>query len=146
MPDIATTDAFVPKTNIPFSVGMPRTGASQSSRLMFSNETCASSVQVIFFALISHQLLHGVYLISVSFDELPIIVSKPQKAHQLCICLPGAFQVKTASTASGAGLTPCLSTRRPRYFIESLRISHFDGLHFRPACFMQVISSSNLSM
>ena len=39
----------------------------------------------------------------------------------------GAFHVSTASTASGCGLTPCLSTILPRYLIESLRISHFDG-------------------
>ena len=48
----------------------------------------------------------------------------------------GAFHVNTASTASGSGLTSCLSTILPRYLIESLRISHFDGLHFKPALFM----------
>ena len=39
------------------------------------------------FSFISDQLLHGVYLIGVSLDKPPIIISKPQKAHQLCICL-----------------------------------------------------------
>ena len=33
----------------------------------------------------------------------------------------GAFHVNTASTASGSGLSPCLSTIFPRYFIESLK-------------------------
>ena len=41
----------------------------------------------------------------------------------------GAFHVNTASTASGSGLTPCLSTILPRYLFVSLRISHFDGSH-----------------
>ena len=44
----------------------------------------------------------------------------------------GAFHFNTASTASGSGLTPCLSSLLPRYLIESLRISHFNGLHFKP--------------
>ena len=42
--------------------------------------------------------------------------------------------------------TPCLSTILPRYIIESLRISHFDGLHFNPALFMHPKTSSSLSM
>ena len=47
----------------------------------------------------------------------------------------GAFHVSTASTASGSGLTPCRSTILPRYLIESLRISHFDGFAFQACSF-----------
>ena len=54
-----------------------------------------------------------------------------------CVSVLGAFYVSTASTASGSGLTPCMSTILPRFLIESLRISHFDGLHFKPALFCQ---------
>ena len=53
-----------------------------------------------------------------------------------CVSLLGAFHVKPPSTASGSGLTPCLFTILPRYLIESLRISHFDALTFKPALFM----------
>ena len=63
-----------------------------------------------------------------------------------CVYVLGAFHVNTASTASGSGLTPCLSTILPRYLIESLRNSHFDGLHFKPALFMQPKTSSSQSM
>ena len=59
-----------------------------------------------------------------------------------CVPVLGAFHVNTASTASGSGLTPCLSTIFPRYLIESLRISHFNGLHFKPALFMHPKTSS----
>ena len=52
-----------------------------------------------------------------------------------CVSVLGALHVSTASTASGSGLTPCLSTILPGYLIESRRISHFDGLHFKPALF-----------
>ena len=58
----------------------------------------------------------------------------------------GAFHVNTASTASGSGLTPCLSTILAIYLTESLRISHFDGLHFNPALFMHPKTSSSQSM
>ena len=63
-----------------------------------------------------------------------------------CVSVLGAFHVNTASTASGSGLTPCLSTILPRYLIESLRISHFDGLHFKPTLFMHPRTSSSRSM
>ena len=36
-----------------------------------------------------------------------------------CVSVLGAFRVNAASTASGSGLTPCLSTILPRYLIES---------------------------
>ena len=62
-----------------------------------------------------------------------------------CVSVFGAFHVNAASTASGSGLTLCLSTILPRYLIESLRISHFDGLHFKPALFMQPKTSSTAS-
>ena len=52
-----------------------------------------------------------------------------------CVSVLGAFHVNTASTASGSGLTPYLSIILLWYLIESLRISHFDGLHFNPASF-----------
>ena len=63
-----------------------------------------------------------------------------------CVSVLGAFHVNTASTASGSGLTPCLSTILPRYLIECLRISHFDGLHFKPTLFMHPRTSSSRSM
>ena len=55
----------------------------------------------------------------------------------ICMSVLGAFLVSMASTTSGSALTPCLPTSLPRYIIESLRISYFDGLHFKPALFMQ---------
>ena len=63
-----------------------------------------------------------------------------------CVSVFGAFHVNTASTASGSGLTPCLSPILPRYLIEYLRISHFDGLHFKPALSMHPKTSSSRSM
>ena len=63
-----------------------------------------------------------------------------------CVSVLEAFHVNTASTASGSGLKPCLSIILPRYLIESLRVSHFDGLHFKPAPFMHPKSSSSQSM
>ena len=63
-----------------------------------------------------------------------------------CVSILRAFHVNTASTAPGSSLIPCLSTRRPRYLIDSLRISRLEGLHFRPACLMQENTPSSLSI
>ena len=63
-----------------------------------------------------------------------------------CVFVLGAFHVNTASTASESCLAPCLSTLLPRYLIELLRISHFDGLHFESALFMQPKTSSSQSV
>ena len=63
-----------------------------------------------------------------------------------CVSALGAFHVNTASSASGSGLTPYLSTILSRFLIESLRISHFGGFHLNLALFMQPKTSSSRSM
>ena len=71
---------------MPFSVGMPSTGASHSSRFIFSKAACVFSVPLEVLSCVAHQLLHGVHFVCVSFNELTVVIGKPQEAHELCVC------------------------------------------------------------
>ena len=36
-------------------------------------------------ALISHQSLHGVYIVGIASDEVSVVLSEDEKTHQLCV-------------------------------------------------------------
>ena len=80
MSEIANTDASMSSTNIAFSVGKPMNGASQSSRDVLKKDLSLVS-PAEFFALIPHQLLRGVYLVGIAFDEFSVVFSQAEKAH-----------------------------------------------------------------
>ena len=69
--EMATTDASVSRTHMPSSVGMPSTGASHSSRFMFSKATCASSFHSNFF-----HLLRIRFCIGYTLSAYPLINSR----------------------------------------------------------------------
>ena len=131
IPEMATTEASVLRTHLPFSVGLPSTGASNSSRFVFSKAAWAFSFHSSFFPLLRISCCIGYTLPAYTFINSQII----GKSHELCVYTVGL---------RGSGLTQCLSTILPRYLFESLRISHFDGLHVNPALFMQWKTSSSL--
>ena len=109
------------------------------------------SLEGLFHSVVPRELLAFVVVVGsdtifrIALNEIPVIVRKTQEAHQLMLRF-GDFQVRTASTASGSGLMPCLSIILPRYLIDSLSISHFDGFHFNPEFFMQASTSSSRSI
>ena len=130
---MAPNDASISKTYMYFSIGMPRTG--------LPHRCLCFVVPFELLSLVEHQLLHGIGLIGVPFHELPIVVGEPQKLIN-CVSVLGAFHVNTASITSHS-----LFIHHPaKIFYLSLRISDFDGLRFKPALFMQLKTSSYLSI
>ena len=82
---MATTDASVSRTYMPFSVGMPSTGASHSYPLYVLESNLCLIVPFELFPLVAHQLLHRIHLIRISFYEFPVVIGKPQEAQELCV-------------------------------------------------------------
>ena len=71
MQEIATTEASVSRTYMPLFFGMPNTAASQNSIFSLKGLFCCV-VPREFLVDMSHEMLHRLYLVRVTFDELSL--------------------------------------------------------------------------
>ena len=124
---------------MPFIVGMPNTGASHNSFYSLKGFLCCV-VPRKFFAFVSHELLHQVYLIRVSFDEFSILIRETKKAHQLVLCL-WRLPCKDCLNCVWIWSDTMLVHHPFEIFHRVLQASHFEGLHFNPALFKNANTS-----